>query len=72
MVDAPATQPKYRSCIVRFWREAAASGAHDVPWLAQIELLPSGETHCFATPDALVTFLLARLAVDASDLSTYT
>jgi hypothetical protein len=68
---ASATQPEYRSCIVRFWREAAASGVHNVPWLAQVELLPSGETHCFTTPDALLAFLLARLAVDASELSTH-
>ena len=72
MTAASVTQPEYRSCIVRFWREAAAaSAAHDIPWLAQVELLPSGETHCFATPDALVAFLLARLAVDESELSTH-
>ena len=56
----------YRAFVVRQWREAEG-GPEAQFWLIQVEVLPSGETHYFVTPETLVAYLLEHLAGEQAE-----
>lgn len=57
------TRPSYIPFIVRLWSEPLA----DTGWIAQVELIPSGEQRYFASLDDLFTFIRRQLAIQPAD-----
>lgn len=50
-------KPFYTSFLVRLWAESDA----DRDWVAQVELIPSGDRRSFASLDELLAFIRAQL-----------